>query len=147
MHSTAQAARVHLVLPRRQFVVTFLRRVVRPLVLVLLLPIASSGTLPLWAQLVAPEVHVCHCHRDHSDCVCEKCNPELRRVVFSEENVKGRCGDDDLSFGGVNLPSLPPSPPASVLPPEHAALLVHGSYDRLASLERAPEKPPPRSAA
>lgn len=112
----------------------------RGLVLALLLPLASMGSLPAWAAVIGVEgAHVCHCAIDRHDCVCDKCNPEHRELAFSEESLTGRCGDDERAFGG--------KPFVGISPPGVA--VVGASIERIEPLvlpspRGAPRPPPPK---
>ena len=120
----------------------------RALVLALALPLVTSGALPLWAQLAGVEApHVCHCSIDKHDCVCAKCNPELEEdLLFTSESLLGRCGDDEVLFGGKAICAVLPA--ASILSPIASrisiALPVHRT---IADLARPPPVPPPRSTS
>lgn len=121
---------------------------VRALVFALALPLATSGALPLWAQLAGVEgPHVCHCSVEKHDCVCPKCNPEHEDMLrLSSESLKGRCGDDDVGFGGKAICAVLSS--SSTLTPIAARVLVPAPPAPPTPLApREPPTPPPRSAS
>jgi hypothetical protein len=120
----------------------------RALVFALALPLASSGALPFWVQIAGIEApHVCHCSVDKHDCVCARCNPDHEEeLLVTSESLKGRCGDDDVAFGGKALCAV--LPPASVLAP----VAAHTTIERpsillLSELVRPPPTPPPRQSS
>lgn len=120
----------------------------RALVLVLALPLASSGALPFWAQLAGVEgPHVCHCSIDKHDCVCPKCNPDHEEdMLFTSESLKGRCGDDEVAFGGKAICAV--LPPPSILAPiaSRTAIALVG-FHFIPDLARPPPTPPPRPSS
>lgn len=126
--------------PRRAFAA-----VVRALALVLLLPMAASGSLPMWARVLTPSVHVCHCGVHH-ECLCVRCDPSRLDLLVSEESIKGQCGDEDDVAGAARMHALVAPAAAELLPaslegelaPEPAHL-----HDRVAD---PPPTPPPRAA-
>ncbi len=72
-------------------------RSLRALVLVLVVPLALSWSLPALARAVAgPPAHVCHCdmRHGHATCACPKCFPDREDLAFSEDALRGQCGDD-----------------------------------------------------
>jgi hypothetical protein len=80
------------------------RRMVHVFVLALVLPLCLSSALPIFARaLGGPVVHVCHCaaHGGPASCGCPICNPDRDDLAFSEESIRGKCGDDDLAFGAA----------------------------------------------
>lgn len=74
----------------------------RALILLLVLPLATAGTLPAWAALVGTESpHVCHCAADHHDCVCVRCHTDPDAETGpSTESIHGQCGDDARMVSG-----------------------------------------------
>jgi hypothetical protein len=125
----------------------------RALVMLLVLPIALSWSLPALARVVAgPPAHVCHCdmRHGHATCACPKCFPDRERddLAFSEESLRGQCGDDNaplresrcLDAGVLRAPWLL-APAAIDVVPEP---LVSAE---LRSLERSPPRRPPKIAA
>ena len=120
----------------------------RALVLALLLPLASSGALPVWARLVGVEApHVCHCSLEKHDCVCPRCNPDLEEdMLFTSEALTGRCGDDEVAFGGKAICAVLPA--TSVLAPIAArTTIVRASVRPIADYARPPPTPPPRPSS
>jgi len=120
----------------------------RALVFALALPLATSGALPLWAQLAGIEApHVCHCSIEKHDCVCAKCNPDHEEdLLITSESLTGRCGDDEVAFGGKALCAVLPA--ASILSPIASRIAIPSPV--LASvpdLARAPPTPPPRPSS
>ncbi|HVJ89109.1 MAG TPA: hypothetical protein VM580_04840 [Labilithrix sp.] len=119
----------------------------RALVFALTLPLASSGALPLWARLVGVEgPHVCRCSIEKHDCDCVRCNPDHEESTFTSESLTGRCGDDELAFGGKVLLSVLPA--SSVLAPvSMGAAAFLPSVFRRADFARPPPTPPPRASS
>jgi hypothetical protein len=120
---------------------------IRALVVALALPLASSGALPFWAQLAGIEgPHVCHCSAEKHDCVCPKCNPDRDDLLVTSESLKGRCGDDEIAFGGKTLRAVLPS--SSVLSPVVRRSPIDLAPTRsLDGLARPPPTPPPRPSS
>jgi hypothetical protein len=117
----------------------------RTLVFTLFLPLASSGALPSWALLVGVEgAHVCHCAIEQHDCLCPKCNPDHEdELLLTSESLQGRCGDDDVAFGGKALGAV--LPPSSILTPGVTRTKVASPVVLLPTdLARPPPTPPPR---
>ena len=120
----------------------------RVLVFALAVPLASSGALPFWAQLAGVEgPHVCHCSIEKHDCVCPKCNPEHEEdMLFTSESLKGRCGDDEIAFGGKAICAVLPA--SGVLAPIGSRTAIALPAARLVSdLARPPPTPPPRTSS
>jgi hypothetical protein len=116
------------------------------LVLALALPLATAGALPLWAQLAGVEgPHVCHCSVEKHDCVCPKCNTDHDEMRFSAESVKGRCGDDDVGFGGKAIAAVLTPPTMMPSLAEHV-LVASRSIDPVSTASPSPPTPPPRSS-
>lgn len=115
------------------------------LVVLLVASLASGGALPWIAgQLGGPAPHVCRCSA-HYECVCARCRPDHPELRFSEESVKGKCGDDDAVFGSKAFKAvvarsvgLPVAGALAALPALDSPALVS-----LPSLE--PPVPPPRA--
>ena len=117
----------------------------RALVFALLLPLASSGALPVWAQLAGVEApHVCHCSIEKHDCVCAKCNPELEEeLLFTSESLLGRCGDDEVLFGAKAICAVLPA--SSIISPIASRISIALPLRRaISDLARPPPVPPPR---
>ena len=117
----------------------------RALIFALSLPLASSGALPVWARLVGVEgPHFCHCAIDKHDCVCAKCNPELEEeLLLTSESLSGRCGDDEVAFGGKAICAV--LPPSSVIAPVGDRIAIPPTTMLLVSdFARPPPTPPPR---
>lgn len=125
--------------------------ILRALVLLLVLPLATAGTLPAWAALVGSDtLHVCHCAADHHDCVCAKCHTDPdAETAPSTATIRGQCGDEEAAIVGAKpfvavlhasvdelLPVDLPREGLAALPPAMA------SRDRT-----RPTTPPPRRAA
>lgn len=120
-------------------------RLLRALVLAIALPLASAGALPVWAQLVGVEgPHVCHCSTEQHDCVCPRCHTDPDAAMFlSTESLKGRCGDDEIAFGGKAFIAV--LAPMTVLVPVVGEPLSLPIAIAPASLPKSPPpKPPPR---
>ncbi|MBX3233616.1 MAG: hypothetical protein KIT84_11480 [Labilithrix sp.] len=111
--------------------------------LALLLPLASMGALPTWARLVGVESpHVCHCSLEHHDCTCSICDPE-HSPRLSTESLEGRCGDDDVAFGGSVLRAVLPAPfVIAAAPMVRRDLPAH--HVRVSRGADPPPTPPPR---
>lgn len=126
----------------------FVRGVLRAMVVALVVALASSGALPVWARLVGVEApHVCHCSAERHDCVCARCHTDPDAAMYlSTESLEGRCGDDEMAFGGKTLLAVLPSP--TTVAPATASLLPAPVSVRPLLLPRAePPRPPPRIAA
>jgi hypothetical protein len=132
--------------PRRtQWTVGLLRVLV--VALLLLLPLASAGALPSWALLVRGEGgHVCHCSIEKHDCVCAKCNPDRDDLSLTSESLSGRCGDDEIAFGGKALRAVLPAPFGRV-PLSSVALEVLHPHAPTSRVKSPPPTPPPRTRA
>ena len=120
----------------------------RAIVLALLLPLASSGALPFWAQLAGVEgPHVCHCSIEKHDCICPKCHPDHEEeLLFSSESLTGRCGDDEVAFGGKAICAVLPA--SSVIAPMVTRTAIAPAFLWTPSdLARPPPTPPPRSSS
>lgn len=125
-------------------------RAVRVLVVALSFALGSAGTLPLWATLLGvADVHVCHCSREHHDCVCARCHtdPDANMLV-SSETLSNRCGDDDIVFGGQRLVTLAAPLPTIAFATFSERIAAFVPVDALSSRD-APEPllPPPRTTA
>jgi hypothetical protein len=119
----------------------------RALVIALLLPLALSAGLPTLARaLGGAAVHVCQCEAraGHSACACPICHPDDEGLRISEESIRGKCGADDLAFGGaLGVAVLTAS--FVVLPAPSAAHEAEAAPPALASrAAREPPTPPPR---
>jgi len=118
------------------------------LITLLMLSLGSSGALPVWAQLVGVEgPHVCHCSLEKHDCVCPRCNTDPDAAMFlSAESLKGRCGDDEVAFGGRGIIAIAPSPDLFVKAPEQRAPRKLSPLEQPEPIASRPEVPPPRRA-
>jgi hypothetical protein len=122
----------------------------RLMIVALVLPLALSVLFPAFAKMVAgPAPHVCRCEvrGGHSTCACPICNPDrAEELTASEESIRGRCGDDDLTFGGaLGVAVLSPDfrlPCADVAFTVHVPDAVHPP-----DVVIPPSTPPPRSRA
>lgn len=130
--------------PRRRAAALLLR----VLVLVLAFPLASSGALPLWAQLAGVEgPHICQCGIKKHDCLCAKCDPEHEEdLLFTTESLTGRCGDDETVFGGKAICAVLAAPVTFV--PFATRPLEAASEAALVPVPPPePPTPPPRSSS
>jgi hypothetical protein len=117
---------------------------VRLVVFLLLLPLATSGTMPAWARLASEPTHVCKCSVEQHDCVCVRCHPDRPDFATSEESVKGRCGDDETVLSGSRTPFVIAAPPALVAEssaaPRETIIQARASDPSI-----PPPTPPPRA--
>lgn len=112
----------------------------RAIVFVLVSSIATLGALPFWAQLAGVEgPHVCHCSTEKHDCICVKCHPDRDDMVLSTESLKGRCGDDEIAFGGKAFAAIPPA--SSIVLTRFHVPVAHD--DVVTKLESLPSPRPP----
>jgi hypothetical protein len=91
---------------------------------------------------------VCQCalHGGHSTCGCPVCNPDRDDLALNEASIRGKCGDDDRSFG-ASLGSAVAAPPGvTVVPPDVSVSADPSAPLRLAQVFLTPPTPPPRSA-
>ncbi len=118
----------------------------RALIFALVLPLASSGALPFWAQLAGVEgPHVCHCSLEKHDCVCPRCDTDPDAADYlSSESLKGRCGDDELAFGGKALAAVLVAP-VVVTAPSRDAFLARELAVEHTRPSPPPPTPPPRA--
>lgn len=92
-------------------------------VLTLVLPLALSSALPIFAQVLGgPTPHVCHCEirGGHSTCACPICNPDRDDLKLNEVSLRGKCGDDDLTFGAALGSAVPAPAGVTIIPPDLA---------------------------
>jgi hypothetical protein len=118
-------------------------------VLALVLPLALSSALPMFARaLGGPVVHVCKCEirGGHSTCGCPICNPDRDDLRLSEASIRGQCGDEDLAFGAALGSAVAPPAGFVVLPPELAGALGPAPAPRIPGVFLPPPTPPPRLA-
>lgn len=119
--------------------------ILRALVLVLALPIATAGALPCWALLAGVEgTHVCRCSIERHDCVCARCNPGHDDTVFTTESLTGRCGDDEVAFSGKAILAVLAAPAVRVPAPSERVGLRCANAEPPPALPRPPPTPPPR---
>jgi len=121
----------------------------RFLVLALILPLALSTALPGFARAVAgPAAHFCRCEirGGHSTCACPICNPDRADLRLSEESIRGKCGDDDLVFGGALAVALAPGAGFVVLRPAVDRAPPPFSHAVRLDVHLTPPTPPPRTA-
>jgi hypothetical protein len=119
------------------------------IVLMLVLPVALSSALPTFARVLGgPAPHVCHCAiRDgHSTCGCPICNPDRDDLKLSEASIRGKCGDDDVVFGGGLDVAIAPPPGITIVPPDVTAEAPPAVSPRLPLVFLTPPTPPPRFA-
>lgn len=119
------------------------------LLVVLVCSVAAGGMLPAWAQLVGVEgAHVCHCSTDHHDCVCAHCGTDPDGKAFrAVSTVKGRCGEDEVAFGGRGFNAILSPPIAGVPAAEVVEATAMGvSPASITRLRARPPTPPPRAA-
>jgi hypothetical protein len=117
-------------------------------VLALVLPLAFSSALPIFARaLGGPAVHVCHCaaHGGPASCGCPICNPDRDDLAFSEESLRGKCGDDDLAFGAALGSAVAPPAGFVVALPNLVSVARRTSAPQIPAVFFTPPTPPPRS--
>lgn len=117
---------------------------VRLVVFLLLLPLATSGTLPAWARLASEPTHVCRCSVEKHDCVCVRCHPDRPDFLTSEESVKGRCGDDEHAITGTKVPFLLTAP-TSIFAAAFVLEPPIQEEERVEDVIMRPPTPPPRA--
>jgi hypothetical protein len=118
------------------------------LVLVLGLSVALSWAMPALARAaVGPGPHVCHCEirNGHSTCTCAKCFPDRDGLSYSEDSLRGQCGDDEAVLRESRFLDVG-SPPSGFVMARPFRLV---SFDPSESSEpvrptRSPPTPPPR---
>lgn len=116
---------------------------VRLLLLLLVLPLASAGALPTWARLVGVQKpHVCHCSLEHHDCTCSICDPE-RSPRLSTESLEGRCGDDEVAFGAKSFVAVLPALSTVIAAPTYELPQLAPAVP-VSRLGDPPPTPPPR---
>ena len=121
-----------------------------PIVIVLLLPLALSDALPMFAKAVAGrDAHVCQCRivNGHSECACPICHPERADYELSEESIRGRCGSDSVTYGGKLGIAVAPSAFVFVTPLVQRQERVAERAIAPPSRFDSPAVPPPRSAS
>lgn len=118
---------------------------VRAIVLVLGLSLGGGSAWPMLAALFVGEVHVCHCHASHQDCLCVKCHPDNDDMRVSEESVRGQCGDDDVIAFGKAIRATVHEAMVSVPRSPFVAVVAAVDPSALASRPaREPAVPPPK---
>jgi hypothetical protein len=113
------------------------------LVLALVLPIALSSALPVFAHIVAgptPDLCCCGMERAH----CPRCNPVSRDAQLSQLPHCGRCGDQDAVLGGALGTAILPSSGVLVAEPSLAMRMPAVVSNHLAPVFLLPSTPPPR---
>ncbi len=134
--------RPQMVAPRRK---PWLLVLLRTVVLALVLPLASSFALPAWVALVAPETHLCHCPKDHSDCHCAKCHTDDPDLALTLTSISGHCGDEDVLFGASKMIAVLPAPVLVPVVVVSVAELPSVPPPSLTGAPRSrPPTPPPR---
>jgi hypothetical protein len=121
----------------------------RLMIVALLVPLALSALMPAFARIVSgPAPHVCRCELrgGHSTCACPICNPDRdEELALGAASIRGRCGDDDVAFGGALglavLGAEPSLPSADV-----AFLPLSVPRTRPPDVIIPPATPPPRRA-
>jgi len=124
--------------------------VTRLVLMALVLPLALSSALPIFARaLGGPPVHVCRCDIHHSTCACPICHPDRDDLRLSEKSIRGTCGDDDLSFGGAMAlaPAIPEATAVAVLPAAVSQALPDVPTRPASNVTLDTPTPPPRPAA
>jgi hypothetical protein len=91
---------------------------------------------------------VCQCalHGGPSTCGCPLCNPDREDLALNEASIRGKCGDDDLSFGASLGSAIAAPPGVTVIPPDVTVSAAPRAPLRLALVFLTPPTPPPRSA-
>jgi hypothetical protein len=112
----------------------------------LVFPLALSSAFPAFARWVAgPRIHVCHCEASHSTCACPICHGEDDDTCrLSEASIRGKCGDDDLAFGGALGMAVLPAGVSGFAPAALVAAVPELVTPAVPSRDRAPPVPPPR---
>ena len=119
------------------------------MVLALILPLALSSALPIFARVAGgPVPHVCHCdvRAGHSTCACSICNPDRDDLKLTQASLRGKCGDDDSVFGATLGAAVAPPPGVTVIPPDVTREASPAISLRLALVFLPPPTPPPRFA-
>ncbi len=118
------------------------------LVLMLVLPLALSSALPFFARIAGgPAPHVCHCALSggHSTCACPICNPDRDDLKLNEVSLRGKCGDDDVAFGGALGRCVSQPAGFAVIPPDLTGEIAPSRLPSLHSVFLTPPTPPPRA--
>ena len=115
--------------------------------MVLVIPLALSWSLPALARVVAgPPVHVCHCdmRHGHATCACPKCFPERQELAFSEDALRGQCGDEDVTLRETKFVDAGVFPADFAVSPVLVLFLSHLDPPGLRSetFTPPPQKPP-----
>ncbi len=113
------------------------------LVLVLGLTVALSWAMPALARAaVGPGPHVCHCEirNGHSTCTCAKCFPDREDLAFSEDSLRGHCGDDEAVLRESRFLDVGTPPGGFVI--VRPFRLVPLELDESPAPPRAPRAPP-----
>jgi hypothetical protein len=119
------------------------------LVLALVLPLAFSSALPIFARVLGgPVPHICQCatHGGHSTCGCPICNPDRDDLRLNEVSLRGKCGDDDVAFGASLGSAVAPPAGVTILPADVAVAPSPSVANHLTPVFLTPPTPPPRSA-
>lgn len=131
------------------------RAAIQVTVFVLLVPLSASSALPVFARAVAgPAAHVCTCRSGAHDTSCPVCNPMLRAEqktaglddeILKPAEVRGRCGTDDVAFGGALPPAVLGAASTVASSPPTRATFPPALHDAPPLVSRAPPTPPPEA--
>jgi hypothetical protein len=114
------------------------------------MPLALSSALPTLARAATgAREHVCHCKviAGESTCACPICNPDRDDCTWSDEAIRGRCGDEDECFGAALGFAVVPASCASVIRATDVGQLDRTAPPPLQSVDVPPLSPPPKLAA
>jgi hypothetical protein len=118
------------------------------LVLALVLPLALSSALPVFARVLnGLSIQQCPCHArgGKSDCACPVCSHHGSDRLGKGPGLS-KCGDEDRVFGASLGPATLATPVTIILPPQEVREAPPPGPARIASVFLTPPTPPPRFA-